>query len=182
MRMFGLPDQSVGSIVAAIIAGTIALLGLIISKEQKVSEFRQQWIDALRADIAAFIAHVHGLHGESLVQHPPEQALWVRAKEHFIPLAEASARIRLRLNPKEKESVALLDVLDEIESVFNSPNPEFHTIAALTDKLVAAAQVVLKQEWVRVRSGELIYRIARWVALLVIVALVAALLYHVFRK
>lgn len=31
----------------------MALLGLIISKEQKVSEFRQQWIDALREDIAA---------------------------------------------------------------------------------------------------------------------------------
>jgi hypothetical protein len=50
--MFGIPDQAVGAVIAAIIAGSIALLGLIISKEQKVSEFRQQWIDALRQDIA----------------------------------------------------------------------------------------------------------------------------------
>lgn len=55
-------------------------------------------------------------------------------------------------------------------------------VMSASDELVAAAQVVLKQEWVRVRSGERVYRIARWAALLVIVALVVALLYHLFRK
>lgn len=57
--MFGLPDQAVGATIAAIVAALVALLGLIISKEQKVSEFRQQWIDALRADIAATIRYGH---------------------------------------------------------------------------------------------------------------------------
>ena len=45
--MFGIPDQAIGAIAAALIAGLISLLGLIISKEQKVSDFRQAWIDAL---------------------------------------------------------------------------------------------------------------------------------------
>jgi hypothetical protein len=42
--------------VVAWVAGAFSLLGLLISKEQKVSEFRQAWIDALRADIAALVA------------------------------------------------------------------------------------------------------------------------------
>lgn len=35
-------------IIVAIIAATAGWLGLILTKEQKVSEFRQKWIDALR--------------------------------------------------------------------------------------------------------------------------------------
>jgi hypothetical protein len=55
--MFGLPNEIAGAIIAAFIAGLIALLGLIISKEQTISWFRQAWIDALREDIAAVITH-----------------------------------------------------------------------------------------------------------------------------
>jgi hypothetical protein len=64
--MFGLPDQAVGAVAAALIAGLISLLGLIISKEQKVSDFRQAWIDALRSDIAAVITHAQSIHGAYL--------------------------------------------------------------------------------------------------------------------
>jgi hypothetical protein len=47
------------TVIAAMIAGFVALagsavtyIGLLISKESKTSEFRQEWIDALRNDIA----------------------------------------------------------------------------------------------------------------------------------
>ena len=36
------------SIIVAIIAGFVSFIGLVITKEQKISEFRQVWIDALR--------------------------------------------------------------------------------------------------------------------------------------
>ena len=58
-----LPDIAVGAIGAALIAGVVSLLGLVISKEQKVSEFRQAWIDALRSDVASLISHVNAIHG-----------------------------------------------------------------------------------------------------------------------
>lgn len=57
--MFGLPKEIAGTIIAAIIAAVISLLGLLISKENKVSEFRQAWIDALREEIAEVITHAH---------------------------------------------------------------------------------------------------------------------------
>jgi hypothetical protein len=44
--MFGLPKEIAGTLVAAAIAAFISLVGLIITKESKVSEFRQAWIDA----------------------------------------------------------------------------------------------------------------------------------------
>jgi hypothetical protein len=38
-------SEAVGVIMAAIIACLVAFFGLIISKEQTVSDFRQQWMD-----------------------------------------------------------------------------------------------------------------------------------------
>ncbi len=54
-------SESGGLIVAAIIAGAVAFFSLIISKEQSVSEFRQQWIDALRKGIAIIVGCVIGM-------------------------------------------------------------------------------------------------------------------------
>lgn len=51
--MIAIPPVAIGAIGAALIAATVSLLGLIISKEQKTSEFRQAWIDALRSDLGS---------------------------------------------------------------------------------------------------------------------------------
>ena len=47
------------SIIVAIIAGFVSFIGLVITKEQKVSEFRQVWIDALRNDVAELMSAVN---------------------------------------------------------------------------------------------------------------------------
>jgi hypothetical protein len=96
-------------------------------------------------------------------------------------LTEAAARIRLRLNQRERESAALLAALNKHFVTVRS-DPDTEALSLATDQLVAAAQIVLKQEWRRVRSGELVYRIARSAALFITVAFAIALLYHVFRK
>jgi len=49
---FSLPAVAVGAIGTSIIAAMVSLVGLTVSKEQKVSELRQPWIDALRDDLA----------------------------------------------------------------------------------------------------------------------------------
>jgi len=46
-----------GAVGVATISGLISITGLVISKEQKLSDFRQAWIDALRDDISHFISH-----------------------------------------------------------------------------------------------------------------------------
>ena len=43
-------------LVAALLAGAIAALTLIVNKENKISEFRQAWIDGLREDLTNFLS------------------------------------------------------------------------------------------------------------------------------
>jgi len=174
--MLGLPDQAVGTIVAALIGAIIALLGLVISKEHKVSEFRQAWIDDLRADIALLITHGYAIVGASLAfQNDAER--WRSAREDYLGINAASARIKLRLNPKEKPSIVLFELLKQHESFFAThPLPEPKTLIPLEMKILECAQGILKQEWVRVRSGEAAYRVTKTFAWLVTLACALALI------
>lgn len=80
-------------------------------------------------------------------------------------------RIRLRLNPHENRKMegpatkAVLGVLTELESIFGSATPQFHKLEALVTTLVTNANVILKENWKRVRSGETVYQITKWTAL-----------------
>jgi hypothetical protein len=180
-------SEAVGVIVAAIIAGLVAFFSLIISKEQTVSNFRQQWIDELRKDIAAVASCVSSIHGESIAKHKDDQVLWDRVKTDFTRFKEVIVRIRLRLNPHEKRKIegpatkAVLGVLTELEAIFGSATPQFHKLEALLATLVTNANVILKKNWQRVRSGERIYQVTKWLTLSLTVAVVIAWLLHVFK-
>ena len=57
--MFEIPDKAwlpAGAVIAAFITGLISLVNMLIAKDQKITEFRQAWIDSLRAEVAKFIA------------------------------------------------------------------------------------------------------------------------------
>jgi hypothetical protein len=174
-----------GLIVAAIIAGAVAFFSLIISKEQSVSEFRQQWIDALRKDIAVIVGCVIGIHGESIAGHN-DHALWNRVKSDFTRFNRVIVRIRLRLNPNEKSKKEkqptkdVLDALKELESIFASPQPQFHRLQPLVETLVTNSQTILKENWDRVRAGEPIYRVTKWVGLAVAVGGVTYGIYRIW--
>ncbi|MBZ5654093.1 MAG: hypothetical protein LAO56_02315 [Acidobacteriia bacterium] len=175
--MFGLPIQIAGTIIAAAIAAFISLVGLIISKESKVSEFRQQWIDALRAEVSLVITHTHAIHQAfDAVIHTPDQPLaWGDIRTDYVNFDEAAAKIRLRVNPTEKPSIALLEVLTEYENLLYKSvgQPDFNTLMSVSTRLLEATQVVLKQEWQRVKFGEPVYKVAEGLAgLLFIVGLV----------
>jgi hypothetical protein len=114
--MHPIPDIAIGAVVAAFIAALVSFLSLIISKEQKTSEFRQAWIDALRSDIAAVVAHANAIHGAAAAQFGTAAKTWVAAREDFVGINQASANIRLRLNCKEKESQAVLKSIENLEA------------------------------------------------------------------
>jgi len=180
-------SEATGLIVAAIIAGFVAFFSLIISKEQTVSDFRQQWIDELRKDIATVSSCVFSIHGTSIARNKNEQELWDRVKTDFIHFKEVIARIRLRLNPNETRKVegpatsAVLGSLTELESIFGSATPQFHKLESLVATLVSNANVILKENWHRVRSGEPIYQITKWLTLGITVAVAIGSLLHIFK-
>lgn len=52
--------------ITVIVSAFFALIGIIISKENKVSEFRQKWIDELREEISLIISHSLVIQGISI--------------------------------------------------------------------------------------------------------------------
>lgn len=177
--------EAFGLIAAAIIAGWVSFFSLIISKEQSVSASRQEWINELRNDVAALVSRVTGIHGESIAafQEHHEQ-LWARARADLTHFNELTARIRLRLNPHERRdregpaTRAVLGILTNLENIFESREPQFHQLRPLLTNLVNETQIILKENWNRVRAGERVYRIAWWFTMgLAIAAVVVGLIY-----
>ena len=131
-----LPPLAIGAITAALITGLVSFLGLIISKEQKVSEFRQAWIDSLRSELAALISHANAIHGAGMAKLGSSSETWK---------------------------------VEELEVALAPDRPmDYSEINRVEQELVAAAQVLLKNEWLRVRRGERAYRLAKAAATLVV--------------
>jgi hypothetical protein len=164
--MPSLPEAAVGAVIAALVAGFISLLGLIISKEQKISEFRQAWIDGLRDDSSATIAHAHNIHGAVIAGSSDNTKTWEFASSDFIGINIASTRIQLRLNPSEPQAKLVLAILEEHLSLFSptdqtpdsSKLPDFSKLPDLDRRIIRESQILLKQEWDRVKLGEPIYQ------------------------
>jgi len=165
MKLFDVevPDVAIGAIAAALIAGIVSLLGLIISKEQKVSEFRQAWIDALREEIAEVIAHSHSIFGGSKINVYDERESWERLEPVFVGFNVTIAKIRLRLNKKESEAEQILKKIDILHELLlhKLDSIDYKILTNAENELVEVAQIFLKKEWVRVRKGEIIYRYTR---------------------
>lgn len=176
--------------LVACIAGVFSLLGLLISKEQRVSEFRQAWIDALRADIATLIAHAYQIHAFLVGSGPWDYAkFWNATRDDYVELNQASTRIKLRINRNERESKLILQSMSEMEALFSQrptdpPKVSLKQINKIVEALERDAPPLLKKEWQRVKSGEPIYRWATWLALSVLVAtglMVAWLFWRILR-
>jgi hypothetical protein len=50
------------TVEAALIATAVTIIGILITNQAKVSEFRQLWINALRDDAASLISHTLIIH------------------------------------------------------------------------------------------------------------------------
>ena len=156
-----------GSIVAAAIAGAIALLSLVISKENKLSDFRQSWIDSLRMEIADLLSNI--LMIKKLVEDGQPE---IGRKDLFqaLQLADRSLMlIRLRLNEKEPEAISLLKTIDKIEDFSNGSSYPHDIVQELERELIVNSKKVLKSEWSRVKTGEPTFRILKIIMLALII-------------
>jgi hypothetical protein len=162
-------------LVAGIIAGLIAYLTSLISKDIKTSEFRQAWIDDIRQDISDLIAQSVAIRGIKALQLSSAaltmpQAL-ESAKPHFEKITVAKCKIMLRLNPKEKyckrisrDIAALEKLTDDWTNLNQDASKKLE--AAIADN----AQLMLKKEWGRVKRGEPLFFITKLVALGLLIA------------
>lgn len=159
----------IGTVAAAIVAGGIARANLIASKESKVSEFRQAWINALRDDLAALFSNTRTLARSVQEFRTPQSD---EAEKFGIDktkitvvrhgAAETYHRIRLRLNAAQddhKELLLLLSAMMGAQHAYmlNKEGDVAEPIAAV-ETAASYAEKVLKAEWETVKLGERAYR------------------------
>lgn len=171
-------DLSVGAVGAAIIAGLVSLLGLIIGKEQKVSEFRQVWIDDLRKCLVAYLVNINAISDGLRLQKSGKQIDNSALLANYKSLNEASNGIKLRVNAKEAPAKPLLKSMSDFEVLANtnaSLTPD--QIRAIEEGFVEASRELLKFEWKRVKRGESTFVWTKRVVSLSIVMMVAVLTY-----
>ena len=108
---------------------------------------------------------MNAIHGAIQAGSSDPRQRWNHAREDFIGANSATANIRLRLNPSEEQCKEVLKLVSELErELAVGRMPDHARLDAAEHELVASVQVLLKAEWMRVRKGELVYRVAKAVA------------------
>ncbi len=144
------------SFLAMLVSLTAVIVGPIVTfkvaKRQIVSPIRQKWIDELRELISEYLSECEKLLvlGEDGILNKEETN-----EEVFTRLLYIEQKLKLMLNPNEKRHIELLEVVKEITEEIH------HGVGNIIDfggKLSGATEIsqkILKEEWVRVKSGDI---------------------------
>lgn len=179
---------AIGACVAAIFAGGVSFVVTVLAKEQKISEFRQAWIDGLRDDLSHYLSHIEAL----------SSALWCKLllghtlqhREAFLDerygdvhkMNASYNRIIMRLNPTEHKR--LLDKLNVLNNklMATGPSLDMGNIRQSITEVVTEGNVVLKTEWETVKRGEWTFRIAKYFSLLFFIIPLLGILLFLFHQ
>jgi hypothetical protein len=138
----------IGAVIAAFVTGRAVRL-------VKISEHRQNWINALRDDVAEFIADAHSVQADTkdLISLSPELAQRDELQRRINTKKDGAdtllLKIILRLNPKEDDHIELEKLLNELR--------EGKAInAELEKRAIEQARIVFKREWDVAKYGELV--------------------------
>jgi len=159
-------------LLTAIIAASIGTLGSVIAKDTKVSEFRQQWIDALRNDVSRFSALAIAMWKQN--QQPvkyvePDNDAPLKIEDVEIELETVAYRIVLRLDlafkekPDKKKVERHRKVLEHLSRVRTlAPEPRLMRVDLNPEinDLHRATAVLLDEAWETVKRGEKKFRYA----------------------
>lgn len=170
--MIEIPSIALGAICAALIAGMVSLLGLIISKEQKTSEFRQVWIDQLRSDLSNYLTSVNSIVDKSSINYRDQAAKIKAMSECYSTLNSSTYNIVLRLNAKEKKSKAVLECIARMHEVVMGDGSELipDVVRGIETDLLISSQKLLKSEWNRVKRGEITFVISKLIAAAIVIS------------
>jgi len=169
---------AIGAVTASIIAGVFSYFNLVTSKETKISEFRQDWINELRKDISKYVSSMQSLMTfESYIKDHLEdemtnlEILKRRAELHDATLASYNF-IQLRINKNENDAKAKKInnsfILSLEKAHENRKTGGAEGLDSLLEQVITNAEALLKHEWNRVRDGEKSYRWSKHGALLLL--------------
>lgn len=143
-----------------VVAGAIgAVIAGVLTRELKISEFRQEWINELRKDIADYIGLARKWFRlyEELNDSSLEMAVRAeKERKELFPLANDALvvlwRIKLRFSPREnlykqqdeRLLQSLLNLIDPGKTGAEIPGRSWQRAA---DETVELAREILKREW-----------------------------------
>ncbi len=127
------------------IAGLVAAMSAIIGKENKISEFRQAWIDAQRNDLATLLAEAAAFIGEADIAKKIERLAMFDA---------AQARTELRENPDKEEWTKVRALVSELRAQMLAIPVDKERAYALRVQILDASRPPLKANWTIVKQGE----------------------------
>jgi hypothetical protein len=163
---------SIGAVGAAIVAAIISLVGLIVTKEQKISEFRQQWIDSLRTEITNYLTNINAISDALGVPYGNQTEKVKALSDLYSELNRSHFMITLRLNEEERFSAAVLGCMKDFTDL-SGDETNFRSAEqrkSIEKRFLVASKLLLKHEWNRVKKGEPSFIIAKYVTLLSIAA------------
>jgi len=109
---------AIATVTAAFVAGGVAFLSAVLSKEQKTSEFRYAWLNSVLDDIAKFVGAAESISATAWSHFKSEgkekaQAFLAAAEPQIRELLAAYYRARIRLYPQEHQEV--LQALERVQ-------------------------------------------------------------------
>ena len=136
--------------LAAVIVGPIA--SFKIAKRQIVSPIRQKWIDELREIISEYLSEC-----EKLIVLAKDGLLnkEFTDKEKLTRLLYLEQKLKLLLNPKEAKHIELLEVMNSLIEEIHHGVGNLIEFGGRLKGATELAQEILKEEWVRVKSGDI---------------------------
>lgn len=185
---------ALGAVVAATLAGVFSFVSLINQKEGKISEFRQNWIDAIRNDISKLLGSIESMstawqrieYQERESRNNFENKEWIDTyhelvKDEVEVFGESYHRILMRLN--KTEHLELIDELRQARIYISNPKVMFdkNELRRHVDRIVNKSQDILKEEWEVVKAGEKPYKRTKFATLVIVAILFSVLLFGSYK-
>ncbi|WP_260925123.1 hypothetical protein [Novosphingobium sp. 9] len=155
--------------LVALTIGTVTALltgiNLVVGKENKVSEFRQDWINEQRKDLAAALAAAQAYRGSKDD----------RRVEQLLAFDAAQVRVELRENPNKEEWTEVRAALAQLRSDLLEGTLDDAKIAQHRDAVLLHGRLPLKNNWTVVKNGEIWFRVFKiaYVTVITIFILIA---------
>jgi hypothetical protein len=172
------------AIFVSMIGGLMSYANLIIGKDQKTSEFRQAWIDAIREDVSKFsglvtsVSTITNYYKDQIdkgvtdaIEEQIRDKYFSSVSVRYQEIGELSYRIRLRLNPKG--DAELIEKLISIEALFVDATEnmaEIPVVDKVVEDFIGPFQNMLGEEWARVKLGEPSFYISKYIFIALILA------------
>lgn len=170
---------SLGAVGAGLIAAVVSVIGLIVTKEAKTSDFRQAWVDSLRSEIGQFLVNLNAIADASQQKYSNFPSRLDRVGPLAQKMNEAVFAISLRLNSKEKESQDVIAAISGLQNLVKTDGTvDFSALRPLEADLLIKSSALLKKEWRRVKRGEPIFFLLKYALLGAIFAAFAVLIFR----